>query len=86
MPLAQVLAQQETAVSDARVSQLSECKFLSEQEVIELAAKCKVGTAVSCFMQLAGMPTTYSHTPHAGLQHGFFQKHLLILCGPCCSV
>lgn len=43
MSLAQVLAQQETAVSDARIAQLSECKFLSEQEVIELAAKCKVG-------------------------------------------
>jgi hypothetical protein len=42
MSLAQVLAQQETTVSDARISQLSECKFLSEQEVIELAAKCKV--------------------------------------------
>ena len=42
MSLAQVLAQQETAISDARISQLSECKFLSEQEVIELAAKCKV--------------------------------------------
>jgi hypothetical protein len=41
--LAGVLAQQETAISDARISQLSECKFLSEQEVIELAAKCKVG-------------------------------------------
>jgi hypothetical protein len=44
MSLAQVLAQQETTVSDARISQLSECKFLSEQEVIELAAKCKVGS------------------------------------------
>jgi hypothetical protein len=43
MSLAQVLAQQETAISDARIAQLSECKFLSEQEVIELAAKCKVG-------------------------------------------
>lgn len=41
--LAGVLAQQETAISDARISQLSECKFLSEQEVIELASKCKVG-------------------------------------------
>lgn len=46
MSLGQVLAQQETSVSDARISQLSECKFLSEQEVIELAAKCKVGGGV----------------------------------------
>jgi hypothetical protein len=48
MSLAKVLAQQETAISDARIAQLSDCKFLSEQEVIELAAKCKVGAAVCC--------------------------------------
>lgn len=48
MSLAKVLAQQETAISDARIAQLSECKFLSEQEVIELAAKCKVGAAAVC--------------------------------------
>lgn len=48
MSIAQVLAQQETSVSDARISQLSECKFLSEQEVIELAAKCKVGCGSVC--------------------------------------
>lgn len=42
MALAQLLAKQETAISDARIAQLSECKFLSEPEVVELAAKCKV--------------------------------------------
>jgi hypothetical protein len=42
MSLEKVLAQQETAISDARIAQLSECRYLSEQEVIELAAKCKV--------------------------------------------
>jgi hypothetical protein len=42
MSLEKVLAQQETAISDARLAQLSECRYLSEQEVIELAAKCKV--------------------------------------------
>jgi hypothetical protein len=43
MSLGRVLAQQEAAVLDAQIGQLSECKFLSETDVVELAAKCKVG-------------------------------------------
>lgn len=42
MSLEKTLAKQETAIDDVRIAQLSECQFLSEQEVIELAAKCKV--------------------------------------------
>lgn len=63
--LAGVLAQQETAISDARISQLSECKFLSEQEVIELAAKCKVGgcTGVGC-ATVAGMQSCRRNSCH----------------------
>eukprot|EP00775_Hariotina_reticulata_P008361 gene8361-8545_t len=41
MSVANVLAQQQAAISDARIGQLSECKFPSEQQVIELASKCK---------------------------------------------
>lgn len=47
MSLEKTLAQQEAAVNDARIAQLSDCHFLSEQEVIELAAKCKVGAPYS---------------------------------------
>lgn len=43
MSLGRVLAQQEAAVLDAQIGHLGECKFLSEQEIVELAAKCKVG-------------------------------------------
>ena len=39
--VAKVLSQQEATVRDAQVSQLSECKVLSEDEVVELASKCK---------------------------------------------
>lgn len=42
MSLDKTLAQQEIAIADARIAQLGDCRFLSEQEVIELAAKCKV--------------------------------------------
>lgn len=42
MSLGRVLAQQEAAVVDSQIGHLSDCKFLSEQEVVELAAKCKV--------------------------------------------
>ena len=43
--LGRVLAQQEAAILDAQIGQLSECKFLSEADVVELAAKCKVRAA-----------------------------------------
>jgi hypothetical protein len=43
MTLAKALATQEAAILDAQIGQLSEVKFLSEQEVVELASKCKVG-------------------------------------------
>lgn len=39
--LAKTLTQQEAAVRDAQIGQLSECKPLSEQEITELASKCK---------------------------------------------
>jgi serine/threonine-protein phosphatase 2A catalytic subunit len=42
MSLGRVLAQQEAAVLDAQVDKLSECKTLTESEVVELASKCKV--------------------------------------------
>jgi len=42
MSLGRVLAQQEAAILDAQIGQLAECKFLSESDVVELAAKCKV--------------------------------------------
>lgn len=41
MVLAKALSQQEAQVRDAQVAQLSECKALSEEEVVELATKCK---------------------------------------------
>jgi hypothetical protein len=43
MSLAKVLAQAEAQQLDAHVDTLSGCKTLAEGEVIELAAKCKVG-------------------------------------------
>jgi serine/threonine-protein phosphatase 2A catalytic subunit len=39
--LAKTLSQQEAAARDAQITQLSDCKVLSEEEVVELAAKCK---------------------------------------------
>lgn len=42
MSLGRVLAQQEAAILDAQIGQLAECKFLAEQDVVDLAAKCKV--------------------------------------------
>jgi hypothetical protein len=51
MSLGRVLAQQEAAILDAQIGQLGECKFLSESDVVELAAKCKVGVCRACTMR-----------------------------------
>jgi len=83
MSLAKVLAQQETAVSDARVSQLSECKFLSEQEVIELAAKCKVGRAVSCSLQEGRLHTATTFMLDCSIVSAF--RSIVDTMWPCCS-
>lgn len=48
MSLAKVLAQAEAAVLDAQIGQLKQVKFLSEQEVVGLAAKCKVRGMLAC--------------------------------------
>ncbi len=40
--LAKTLSQAEAQLYDANIDKLSECKHLSEQEVVELASKCKV--------------------------------------------
>ncbi len=42
MSLATLVARQEATILNAQIATLSEVKFLSEQEVIQLAAKCKV--------------------------------------------
>jgi hypothetical protein len=41
--LAKTLSQVEAQLLDTNIEKLSDCKFLSEQEVVELASKCKVG-------------------------------------------
>ena len=46
--LAQTLSNQEALVVDNQVSHISDCKHLSEEEVVELAAKCKVETLLCC--------------------------------------
>eukprot|EP00955_Chlamydomonas_euryale_P107654 365788-Chlamydomonas_euryale.AAC.5 len=39
--LSKVLSEQEAVLRDAQIGQLSECKVLSEEDVVELANKCK---------------------------------------------
>jgi hypothetical protein len=43
--LAKTLSQAEAQLYDANIDKLGECKHLSEQEVVELASKCKVRKA-----------------------------------------
>jgi serine/threonine-protein phosphatase 2A catalytic subunit len=39
--LSKTLTQQEATVRDGQIAQIRECKVLAEEEVVELAAKCK---------------------------------------------
>ena len=46
--LAKTLSNQEALAVDTQVNKLSDCKYLSEEEVVELAAKCKVQMLLCC--------------------------------------
>jgi serine/threonine-protein phosphatase 2A catalytic subunit len=39
--LGKTLSQQEALERDAQIGQLSDCKVLSEEEIVQLASKCK---------------------------------------------
>ena len=52
--LAKTLSQAEALLLDANIDKLSDCKFLSEQEVVELATKCKVGCDASAAVASRG--------------------------------
>jgi hypothetical protein len=75
MSVEKVLAQQETAISDARIAQLSECRYLSEQEVIELAAKCKV-----CKQAWSTHKSKHACKQHLGLKKCRYSTN-----DPCCQ-
>lgn len=68
MSLGRVLAQQEAAILDAQIGQLSECKFLSESDVVELAAKCKVRAGSRWVRGWLAAPATAKRL--TAVQHG----------------
>jgi hypothetical protein len=48
MSLATLLSRQEAAVLDVQIAHLSGVQFLTEKEITELAAKCKVSPQLEC--------------------------------------
>jgi serine/threonine-protein phosphatase 2A catalytic subunit len=65
--LAKTLSQQEAQIRDAQIGTLSDCKVLTEEEVVELAAKCK-----ELLQQEANVTHVHAPVVVVGDTHGQF--------------
>ena len=79
MSLAKLLSQQEAQLRDVQIKTLSDCKVLTEEEVVELAAKCK-----ELLQQEANVTHVHAPVVVVGDTHGQFHDLMEIfkIAGP----